>query len=295
MVKKRTVLFLAGSLFFFSLLAPAWAEAQWPGITLSADGVPISYEIHGDGEPTLVFVHGWSCDARYWGAQVPYFSMRHRVITLDLAGHGHSGLGRSRYTMESFGEDVAAVVKAAGAERAILIGHSMGGQVIACAARILPGRVSGLIGVDTLENVGYVMTPEEREAMLAPFREDFPAETARFAGEMLSPAVERSLREWIVSDMSSAPSWVAVSAMEEMTSQYVTGEAARVFEEVRLPVVSVNADKWPVDFKANREHMLSYEAIVIADADHFLMMTRSEEFNDALERAIGMILWEAGK
>jgi pimeloyl-ACP methyl ester carboxylesterase len=295
MVKKRTALFLAGSLFFFSLLAPAWAEAQWPGITLSADGVPISYEIHGDGEPTLVFVHGWSCDARYWGAQVPYFSMRHRVITLDLAGHGHSGLGRSRYTMESFGEDVAAVVKAAGAERAILIGHSMGGQVIACAARILPGRVSGLIGVDTLENVGYVMTPEEREAMLAPFREDFPAETARFAGEMLSPAVERSLREWIVSDMSSAPSWVAVSAMEEMTSQYVTGEAARVFEEVRLPVVSVNADKWPVDFKANREHMLSYEAIVIADADHFLMMTRSEEFNDALERAIGMILWEAGK
>ncbi len=295
MVKKRAILFLAGLFLVLSAPAPAWAEAQWPRITLSADGVPISYEVHGDGEPTLVFVHGWSCDARYWGAQVPYFSMRHRVITLDLAGHGHSGLGRSRYTMESFGEDVAAVVKAAGAERAILIGHSMGGQVIACAARILPGRVSGLIGVDTLENVGYVMTPEEREAMLAPFREDFPAETARFAGEMLSPAVERSLREWIVSDMSSAPSWVAVSAMEEMTSQYVTGEAARVFEEVRLPVVSVNADKWPVDFKANREHMLSYEAIVIADADHFLMMTRPEEFNDALERAIGIILWEAGK
>ncbi|HON33961.1 MAG: alpha/beta hydrolase [Thermovirgaceae bacterium] len=295
MIKKRAVLFLAGSLFFLSLLAPARVEAQWPRITLSADGVPISYEVHGDGEPTLVFVHGWSCDARYWGAQVSYFSMRHQVITLDLAGHGHSGLGRSRYTMESFGEDVAAVVEAAGAERAILIGHSMGGQVIACAARVLPGRVSGLIGVDTLENVGYVMTPEEREAMLAPFREDFPAETARFAGEMLSPAVDRSLREWIVSDMSSAPPWVAVSAMEEMTSQYVTGEAARVFEEVRLPVVSVKSDKWPVDFKANREHMLSYEAIVIADADHFLMMTRPEEFNEALEKAIGMILWEAGK
>ncbi len=295
MVKKRTVLFLAGLFLALSALAPAGAGAQWPRITLSADGVPISYEVHGDGEPTLVFVHGWSCDARYWGAQVPYFSMRNRVITLDLAGHGHSGLGRSRYTMESFGEDVAAVVEAAGAERAILIGHSMGGSVIACAARVLPGRVSGLIGVDTLENVGYVMTPEEREAMLAPFRENFPAETARFAGEMLSPAVERSLREWIASDMASAPPWVAVSAMEEMTSQYVTGEAARVFAEVRLPVVSVNADKWPVDFKANREHMLSYEAIVIADADHFLMMTRPEEFNEALERAIGMILWEAGK
>ena len=97
MVKRRAILFLAGLFLALSAPAPAWAEAQWPGIALSADGVPISYEIHGDGEPTLVFVHGWSCDARYWGAQVPYFSMRHRVIILDLAGHGHSGLGRSRY------------------------------------------------------------------------------------------------------------------------------------------------------------------------------------------------------
>jgi hypothetical protein len=42
------------------------AQAEWPHVVHSKDGTPISYEIYGDGEPTLIFVHGWSCDARYW-------------------------------------------------------------------------------------------------------------------------------------------------------------------------------------------------------------------------------------
>ncbi|HOO38615.1 MAG TPA: alpha/beta hydrolase, partial [Deltaproteobacteria bacterium] len=83
-----------------------------PGIAESFDGVPISYEQSGDGEVALVFIHGWSCDSRYWRGQVPFFAGNYRVITIDLAGHGHSGIGRQRYTMKSFGRDVQAVVDA---------------------------------------------------------------------------------------------------------------------------------------------------------------------------------------
>src|SRR5512136_2917958 len=61
------------------------AQTEWPRVVASKDGVPISYEVHGQGEPTLVFVHGWSCDARYWRAQLAQFSKNHRVVTLDLA------------------------------------------------------------------------------------------------------------------------------------------------------------------------------------------------------------------
>ncbi|MES0447968.1 MAG: alpha/beta hydrolase, partial [Desulfobacterales bacterium] len=67
------------------------AQADWPHVVPSKDGTPISYEIYGAGESTLVFVHGWSCDARYWRAQLPHFAENHRVVMLDLAGHGHSG------------------------------------------------------------------------------------------------------------------------------------------------------------------------------------------------------------
>jgi len=75
------------------------AQAEWPHVVPSKDGTPISYEIYGVGEPSLVFVHGWSCDARYWRAQLPHFSKNHCVVVLDLAGHGHSGSTRSHFLM----------------------------------------------------------------------------------------------------------------------------------------------------------------------------------------------------
>jgi len=266
------------------------AHAEWPHVVLSKDGTPISYEIHGNGEPTLVLVHGWSCDARYWRAQLPHFSKNHRVVTLDLAGHGQSGTTRSQYTMRAFGEDVRAVTEETGSRSVILIGHSMGGSVIAEAARFMPNCVIGLIGIDTLENIEYPMTHEELEKMIAPLEKDFRTGSRQFVKEMISPQTDSQLREWILLDISAAPPAVALSAMNEMMSQYITGEAAKIFDDICIPVITVNGDMWPVNFEANRRHMFSYDAIVLKGADHFLMMNRPEQFNRALEKAIRMLL-----
>jgi len=265
------------------------AQTQWPHVIPSKDGTAISYEDTGSGEPALIFVHGWSCDARYWRAQLPHFSKKHRVVILDLAGHGHSGMTRDRYTMAAFGEDVKAVVEAAGIRKAVLIGHSMGGSVIAEAARLMPDRVLGLIGVDTLENIEYPMTQEEFKKIFDPFEKDFQTAGRQFISAMIYPETDQRLREWILADMSSGPKNVALSAMNEMMTQYITGEAAKVFKEIRIPVVTVNGDLWPVNYEANRRHMFSYDAIILKKADHFLMMDRPAEFNRALTKAIKMI------
>ena len=277
-------------LVLFLTLGAIRAQADWPHVIPSKDGTPISYEIYGAGEPTLVFVHGWSCDARYWRAQLPYFAKNHRVVMLDLAGHGHSGTTRSQYTMRAFGEDVRAVTESTGSRRVILIGHSMGGSVIAEAARLMPSRVIGLFGIDTLENIEYPMTREELKKMIAPLEKNFRTGSRQFVEEMISPQTDPQLREWILSDMSAAPPAVALSAMNNMMSQYITGEAAKIFDEIRIPVITVNGDMWPVNYEANRRHMLSFDAIVLKGADHFLMLNRPEQFNLALEKAISKIL-----
>ena len=62
-----------------------------------------------------------------------------------------------------------------------------------------------------------------------------------------------------------------------------------VFEELPVPVVSVCADMWPVNAEANRRHMHSFEAIVLEETDHFLMLGAADEFNRALEEAIAKI------
>jgi pimeloyl-ACP methyl ester carboxylesterase len=282
----RRVCCLVALLLIFGVIR---AQAEWPHVVPSKDGTPISYEIYGTGEPTLVFVHGWCCDARYWRAQVPHFSKRHRVVMLDLAGHGHSGSTRSQYTMLAFGEDVRAVTEAIGSSNVILIGHSMGGSVIAEAARLMSNRVIGLIGIDTLENIEYPMTREELIKMMTPLEKDFRTGSRQFVAGMISPHTNPQLREWILSDISAASPTAALSAMNELMSQYITGEAAKIFDEIHVPVITVNGDMWPVNYEANRRHMFSFDAIVLKGADHFLMLDRPEEFNRALEKAIRLI------
>jgi pimeloyl-ACP methyl ester carboxylesterase len=267
----------------------ATAGAGTPGVVSSADGTPIAYEVHGEGEPTLILVHGWSCDARYWREQLAPFAVSHRVVTVDLAGHGHSGIGREDYTMRAFGEDVRAVADAVGGDRLILVGHSMGGLVIAEAARLLPGRVVGLIGVDSLQNLGFPVTEENAAAMIDPLEADFPAACHRFAASMILPATAADLAAWIPSDMAAAPPAVAISAMREYMAQWISGAAPAVFEDLPLPVVSVCADMWPVDAAANREHMHAFEAIVLEGTDHFLMLGAAARFNEALAEAIAML------
>ena len=274
----------------FFTVYDAQAQAEWPQIVASEDGTLITYEVYGAGELTLVFVHGWSCDVRYWRNQISPFSQKYKVILVDLAGHGHSGMNRVTYTMKAFGKDIQAVIEATGSENVILIGHSMGGAVIAETARLIPQRIKGLIGVDTYNSIEYPLSREEYDMMISPLRKDFQSGTRQFVQQMFSSSSDSLLREWILADMSSAPPSVALSAMEELMSQYITKHAAQLFDEIRIPVMTVNGDLWPIDYEANRRHMFSFEAIVIKGADHFLMMNRSEEFNIALMQAIKAIV-----
>lgn len=268
------------------------ADINLPHTVLSKDGSTISYEVYGEGEIPLIFVHGWCCDSRYWKEQVPFFSNKYKVVLIDLAGHGHSSSERSNYTMKSFGEDVEAVVNAIGNEKVILIGHSMGGPVIAETARLIPEKVIALVGIDTFENVEYPLDEKGKREFLAPLEKDFRSGCAMIVNSMFSNSTAQPIKDWVVADMSSAPAIVALSANHAYFDQYVTGEAATIFEKIKQPVYCVSGELWPINYEANRRHMSSFEAVTIKDAAHFLMIARPQEFNLALDGTIQKILKE---
>ncbi|MGQ4877711.1 alpha/beta fold hydrolase [Billgrantia sp. LNSP4103-1] len=263
------------------------AEVNWPRMTESADGVPIAYEVQGSGEPTLVFIHGWSCDGRYWRGQVPHFSQEHRVVTIDLAGHGHSGLEREHFTMPAFGEDVKAVLEDLDVEQAILIGHSMGGAVAVEAARLMPERVIGIVGVDTFHHVAPQMTQSDLEQMLAPMQENFSGAAPHFTATMFVEETDATLRDWVIRDMAAAVPDVALSAFQDMGARHIDGETAQHFQELTIPVMAINADLWPTDIEANRQLQPGFDVVIMEGTDHFLHMARPAEFNRELERMIG--------
>ena len=105
------------------------------------DGVPINYSVQGKGDPALVFIHCWSCDRHLWDNQVSVFAKEHRIVTIDLPGHGQSGQGRKSWSIENYADDVNVVITKLKLTRAILIGSSMGGPIALEATRRMPGKL----------------------------------------------------------------------------------------------------------------------------------------------------------
>lgn len=267
----------------------AVAQAQAGGATTrtatSPDGIRIAYETHGDGPVAVVFVHGWSCDRSYWKAQLEPISRQYRVVAVDLAGHGESGLGRKDWTMAAFGGDVAAVVKQLDLRRVILVGHSMGGDVIAEAARQLRGRVVGLVWVDTYKELGSARTPAQVQARVARFRTNFVDSTRAFVRGMFVPTSDRALVDWVARDMSSALPDVALSAMEHAFAY--GGEMPRTLEALKLPVIAINPDNAPTDTASM--HHYGVEVVIMPGVGHFAMMEDPARFNELLESAIAKL------
>ncbi len=252
---------------------------------ISTDGVSIAYEVRGEGEPALVFVHGWCCDRGYWSEQLPHFAEKYKVVAIDLAGHGESELDRKEWTMGAFGEDVVAVLNKLHLEQVVLIGHSMGGFVILEAARQMPQLVIGLVGVDTLNDFGEKLTQEQIEDWLTPVRSNFVEATRNNVRTMFTPNSDSTLVEKIVADMSSAPQEVGLGALEGYID-FQNNEIIRVLQEVIAPITCINSDLYPTNVETNQHHSPAFKAKIMSGVGHFNMMEDPETFNRLLEETI---------
>jgi pimeloyl-ACP methyl ester carboxylesterase len=249
---------------------------------VSEDGLTISYLVGGSGDTTLIFIHGWTCDRSYWDAQLEAFADDYRIIALDLAGHGDSALGRERYSMESFGADVAAV--AGGQGPVVLIGHSMGGPVMLQAAQLLGDRVIGLVGVDTLRNATPPITSEDdMAARLAPLQADYVATAQQFLNSMFLESSDPDLRQAVIADMLATDETVGVEAVRGMMSM----DTGAALEAVDVPLVLINSDYQPTNLPAVRQRHPDTTLYTMHEVGHFVMMEDPSRFNALLARALG--------
>jgi pimeloyl-ACP methyl ester carboxylesterase len=249
---------------------------------IAPDGVVIRFSDEGQGDPPIVFVHGWSCDRTYWAAQARHFSKSHRVVCIDLGGHGESGSGRAAWTMEAFGADVASVLDALDLRGAVLVGHSMAGPVVLEAAFRAPERVAALVAVDYFNAVGRPMSDAAREKQLQDLRDDFRGATEAWVRGFFPASTDPALVERIARDMADGPPDVAISALDHLRRY----DEASALARTHLPMRLINADLWPTDLEAARRCKPDMQLSVMAGAGHFLFLEEPAEFNRLLARAI---------
>ena len=284
--KKAIILCTMTMLFVVSCSIPT--QNSQNRYAKSFDGEQISYNVYGEGATALLFVHGWSCDSKYWREQVPHFSQEYCVITMDLAGHGKSGQHRKVYSFDGFAQDVKAVIEAVNPEKVILIGHSFGGEIVASTVKLEPDKVTGIIGVDTLHNLDESFSKEEGSKMIGldEFKKDFKPAVKKFVKQMMAKDVNPKLSNWIINDMASAPPEAAISAIEEYVGAISDKKTIDIFKDVKVPVICINADLWPTNIEANQKYMTSFNVKIIKGAGHFLMLEQPEEFNKLMDISI---------
>jgi pimeloyl-ACP methyl ester carboxylesterase len=131
---------------------PAWfqqAVSTAPGRRdVEVEGTRVHYRTWGDPAlPGLVLVHGGAAHSGWWDHIAPQLNS-HRVVALDLSGHGDSGR-RDSYAMQVWAREVVAVAEAEGLDRPVVLGHSMGGWVALTTGVEHPEAVSAVAVIDS--------------------------------------------------------------------------------------------------------------------------------------------------
>ncbi len=104
----------------------------------------ITYTDQGKGT-AVVLLHGFYENKEMWNAFVPEFSKKHRIITIDLLGHGQTECLGYVHSMEDQADMVHHVLHELKIRKAVLVGHSMGGYIALAFAELYPDAMKGLV------------------------------------------------------------------------------------------------------------------------------------------------------
>lgn len=208
---------------------------------LERSGVRLAYEEAGAGSPPIVLVHGWTCSHAHFAPQFEHFRAGHRVVAVDLRGHGASDAPEGDYSLAVLADDVAWLCEALQIEDAVVVGHSMGAALAVDLASRHPVLVSRLVLVDAAP----IGAPADIGAVLSQVIDGLsgpdPASTRRFFAESLLflPTDDADLKARVVGEMLATPDHVALGCMRGMAAW---GGAAAL-REVEVPVLAIHAEQ----------------------------------------------------
>jgi pimeloyl-ACP methyl ester carboxylesterase len=258
---------------------------------ITRDGVELVYWSWPGDDPPVLLLHGIGNYGRYWDLFADAIAGRLRLVAPDARGHGESGRPRDGYAPEDFVADALAVLDAAGIERAVLVGHSMGGlHSIHLAARH-PERVNALAIVDA--------SPEPMPAGSERARRLLTERPARFADRAdaraylertsagYTDAVYRNRLEFAFRGEDGGLVWrsdpEALEAIMSGRSSHDDRWAA--LREIRTPTLVVRGTRSNVladDVSRRMVRELPDARLLELDAGHNVALERPRELADAV-------------
>ncbi|MEJ0017769.1 MAG: alpha/beta hydrolase [Acetobacteraceae bacterium] len=253
---------------------------------MSRDGVALFYqEAAGDGPPVLL-VHGWSCNHSHFAPQFEHFAARgHRVVAVDLRGHGRSDRPEQEYTMLGFADDLAWLCGELGLVKPLVIGHSMGG----IAAFELAGRFPHVPAAVAL--VDSSVAPASRAGFSNAFdllggSDYLPKVRDYIARNLFIASDDTARRDQIVEQMSSTAHHVMLSAMSSVRAYDPAPAAAGLI----APCLYIAANMVPLrsDPARLRDLIPHVHYGMTVGAGHFCQLEVPDQVNAMLDRFLAV-------
>lgn len=250
--------------------------------------VRLFYTDDGAGEgPPLLLVHGWGADSHQWSWHLDALAAGHRVVTVDLRGHGYSSVPEADNTPRRMAEDLRELLDHLRIPAVVAVGHSMGAQVVSILAVEHPDRVARLVAVDP----GYGVSAQVARGfprMVAGLRGEHPHAVAvqidQWCTNAATPAV---IRRWHQRRLYGMAPHVLAQAFEGMFTLPGSIGARPASEEYlarrRCPVLSIWFDPAQAAWEADLLKDPGSKVVCWEGSSHRLHEERPAEFVNVLE------------
>jgi len=252
---------------------------------LSRD-VEIAYEEAGRGDPAVILIHAPFGSRSHFATVFDHLAKQNRVSALDLRGCGQSGIPAEGFRIVDLADDVRAVCHAAGVERAVLCGHSLGGTVALEVAALEPRLVAGVALLDAVILFPEPVRRQALERLVPALGGPDWQEALRgyIAGRMFGAFDPPEVRARVLQEIATLPAHMPAPLMRDGMSNDFSDRLAAG----KYPLLFVHAQV-PADLE--RLKQLRPDAIVasVAGSGHFLTLIVPDQVNAMLDRFLAIL------
>jgi 3-oxoadipate enol-lactonase len=252
------------------------------GGKLPLNGIDIFYEETGEGPPVLL-LHGLGSSTRDWENQTPALARGHRVIAMDVRGHGRSARPAGPYSVSQFAADAVALLRALKATPAHVIGLSMGGMIAFQMAVDAPDVVRSMVIVNS--GPAMVLQGAQKAALVLRFAIvrlfGMKAMGSMIASKVFPQPEQAELRGTFIARMSENDPRAYLDAVRAINGWSVAGRIGGIACPVL--VVSSDQDYTPVDWKRKYAAKIPNARVeVIRNSHHVAPYDQPEQLNRLL-------------
>jgi pimeloyl-ACP methyl ester carboxylesterase len=244
----------------------------------------LSYDAAGKGDPALLFLHGWCGDRSFFAPQFDFFSDTHRVVSVDLPGHGASPVPKE-FSIEGFASETAKLARELRLGRSVVFGHSIGAMVALALAQKSSELVDAVALIDPPPLSKEVWKGFAAQLISSFEGADGPAGRRQFVEQMFLPTDDPTRRAEIIQTMTSVPNDTAIPAVRAIAAF----DAMAALRECTVPVLTISSAVPTNDAASLLEANPTMTIGQTVGAGHFLQLEVPEQVNPMIERFLAII------